>query len=99
MATKSIKTVGAVTRAPKTETKPKIAARRNGNSSNGSPSNGASKIVPVPKRKTKSVISTSDIALRAYFIAEKRRTTGLPGDELGDWVEAERQLLVEKERN
>lgn len=36
-----------------------------------------------------------DIALRAYFISEKRRTAGLPGDEPGDWIEAERQLLSE----
>ncbi len=36
-----------------------------------------------------------DIALRAYFISEKRRTAGLPGDEPGDWIVAERQLLSE----
>jgi hypothetical protein len=36
-----------------------------------------------------------DIALRAYFIAEKRRSQGLSGDEHQDWIEAERQLLVE----
>ena len=39
--------------------------------------------------------TTNDIALRAYFIAEKRRQQGLPGDEAHDWLEAERQLLVE----
>lgn len=36
-----------------------------------------------------------DVALRAYFISEKRRTHGLAGDEHQDWVEAERQLLAE----
>jgi hypothetical protein len=36
-----------------------------------------------------------DIALRAYFIAEKRRAHGLPGDEHHDWLEAERQLAAE----
>jgi hypothetical protein len=40
-------------------------------------------------------ISTDDIALRAYFIAEKRHADGLPGDEHQDWVEAERQLRAE----
>jgi len=39
--------------------------------------------------------STDDIATRAYFIAEKRRADGLPGDEQQDWIEAERQLLAE----
>lgn len=32
------------------------------------------------------------IALRAYFISEKRRAAGLPGDDISDWVEAERQI-------
>lgn len=36
-----------------------------------------------------------DVALRAYFIAEKRRKLGLPGDPHSDWVEAERQLAAE----
>jgi len=39
--------------------------------------------------------STHDIALRAYYIAERRRSLKLPGDEMGDWVEAERQLRKE----
>jgi hypothetical protein len=37
-----------------------------------------------------------DIALRAYFVSEKRRAAGLPGDEQGDWIEAERQLIAER---
>ncbi len=37
-------------------------------------------------------ISREDIALRAYFIAERRHTFGWPGDEASDWVEAERQI-------
>jgi hypothetical protein len=36
-----------------------------------------------------------DVALRAYFISEKRRAHGLPGDEHQDWIEAERQLAAE----
>jgi len=43
-------------------------------------------------------ISTEDIALRAYFIAEKRRSQGLHGSEQDDWVEAERQLVAEKKK-
>lgn len=41
-------------------------------------------------------IPTDEIALRAYFIAQNRRANGIPGDELSDWVEAERQLLSEQ---
>lgn len=53
-----------------------------------------------PARKKKAdaveiVITNDDIALRAYFIAEKRRHNGHWGDETGDWVEAERQLREE----
>jgi hypothetical protein len=44
------------------------------------------------------VITSDDIALRAYFISEKRRTASLPGDEHHDWLEAERQLVAESKR-
>jgi len=36
-----------------------------------------------------------DVALRAYFISEKRRSAGLPGDEHQDWLEAEQQITAE----
>jgi hypothetical protein len=36
-----------------------------------------------------------DVALRAYFISERRRSHGIHGDEHQDWIEAERQLLAE----
>lgn len=36
-----------------------------------------------------------DVAIRAYFISEKRRSTGIPGDEHQDWLEAERQVAEE----
>jgi hypothetical protein len=44
-------------------------------------------------------LSRDDIALRAYYIAERRRTLNVAGDELGDWVEAERQLRKEAPEN
>lgn len=54
------------------------------------------KAVTSPKVAAKVPGFTSeDVALRAYFIAEKRRQHGLPGDEAHDWLEAERQLLAE----
>ena len=46
--------------------------------------------------KSKSVHFTQDdVALRAYFIAEKRQKLGLHGDAHSDWLEAERQLRAE----
>ena len=43
-----------------------------------------------------ATLDQEDIAFRAYLIGEKRQQLGLPGDSLGDWVEAERQLLSER---
>ena len=51
---------------------------------------------PAAPRKKKEVRPTQeDLALRAYFLAEKRQKLGLPGDALADWIEAERQLVAE----
>jgi hypothetical protein len=61
-------------------------------------------VTPKPRRaasvrkKAPAEISADDIALRAYYLAEHRRNLRLPGDELGDWVEAERQLRKEAAR-
>jgi Protein of unknown function (DUF2934) len=41
---------------------------------------------------TKPAYTSEDIALRAYFIAEKRRQLGIYGSPESDWLEAERQL-------
>jgi hypothetical protein len=55
--------------------------------------------VAKPKRAGKKLAYTpQDIALRAYFISEKRRAHGLSGNEHQDWVEAERQLAAESKR-
>jgi hypothetical protein len=39
--------------------------------------------------------SDEQVALRAYFISERRRNLGFPGDETSDWVEAEREISEE----
>ena len=39
--------------------------------------------------------SNEQVALRAYFIGERRRNLGIPGDETSDGVEAEREILEE----
>ncbi|MBJ7257966.1 MAG: DUF2934 domain-containing protein [Chthoniobacterales bacterium] len=51
------------------------------------------------RRGGKSVITavigsviTDEIALRAYYIGERRIRLGLGGDSESDWLEAERQL-------
>jgi hypothetical protein len=75
-------------------------------------STGASTKKPVQKKgalnaggksesqKNVSIQPTSEqVALRAYFIAERRRTLGIEGDETSDWVTAERELLEELKSN
>ena len=52
-----------------------------------------------PTSKTPKVISllptVEQVQVRAYFISERRRKLGLPGDEGHDWLTAERELLAE----
>ena len=50
---------------------------------------------PAKTAKKKPAYSHDDVALRAYFIAERRQAAGLPGDAHQDWIEAERQLASE----
>ncbi|MFZ4777159.1 MAG: hypothetical protein ACOYM3_17455 [Terrimicrobiaceae bacterium] len=57
-----------------------------------------SKPAALKKAGKKAAISNEDIALRAYFIAERREKMGWLGDSTGDWVEAERQLKAEAAR-
>jgi len=60
----------------------------------------AAKLPPKPKKATKSkgAITNDEIALRAYFIAERRTKMGWHGDSTSDWVEAEKQLRNEAGR-
>jgi hypothetical protein len=37
-------------------------------------------------------VTMEEIALKAYYLAERRRHLGLPGDPESDWLEAERTL-------
>jgi hypothetical protein len=55
---------------------------------------------PISATVPASVIpSYDDIALRAYFIAEKRRAEGRHAEPHEDWIEAERQLRAELQTN
>lgn len=39
-----------------------------------------------------SSVTSEEIALKAYYLAERRRHLGLPGDPEADWLQAEREL-------
>lgn len=58
--------------------------------------------VQVPETESKLediVIPEHEIALRAYFISERRQRMGWPGDPHSDWIEAENQLKAEALRS
>lgn len=40
--------------------------------------------------------SYEQVQLRAYFIGERRKSLGIPGDETSDWVQAELELKAEQ---
>ena len=48
-----------------------------------------------PKMKGDAIATPEQIQLRAYFIAERRKNSGIAGDENGDWAQAERELRAE----
>lgn len=87
-------------------TKPKVAAKRIVNANGKTKPASKAVMAPAarPKRATNgaspatSAYTREDIALRAYFISEKRYAHELPGDEHQDWIEAERQLLAESKK-
>ena len=48
-----------------------------------------------PKNKVAVTVTLEQIQHRAYLIAERRRSSGVVGDETGDWAQAERELRAE----
>jgi hypothetical protein len=46
-------------------------------------------------KKDMEQLNEEQVALHAYFIAERRQKLGTPGDQTSDWVQAERELLSE----
>jgi hypothetical protein len=86
-AKRAIKPAAAKTKAaPKSVVTPAVKAKRTPKAK-----------APVPKKAPS--YSQDDVALRAYFISEKRRAHGLPGDEHQDWLEAERQIIAESTKS
>jgi hypothetical protein len=47
------------------------------------------------RKKTPLQPDADRVALRAYFIGERRRSLGILGDPTSDWLQAERELLEE----
>jgi hypothetical protein len=105
MATKSSKTNPAlskkkasVNKAPSSGTtgeKPKPSARKK-RSAKASPAKVAASVTLDPKPPVQEpVISHDDIALRAYFIGERRQQMGWHGDSASDWSDAVSQLRAE----
>ena len=47
---------------------------------------------PAVKAAKRPVSSLEQVQLRAYFIGERRKNLGTPGDETSDWVQAELEL-------
>jgi hypothetical protein len=58
----------------------------------------AKKTLKNPAARAVPSFTKDDVALRAYFKAERRRKLGLPGDECQDWIDSERELLAEAKR-
>jgi hypothetical protein len=53
----------------------------------------AAEKAPANPQKNKVVQDSKEqVALRAYFIGERRRSLGIAGDETSDWVQAEQEL-------
>lgn len=98
--------------AKKTDSKTKAAAPAPSAIKPAAKKPAAPKAKPAPKAKAAAkakaapkspkpkapAYTPEDVALRAYFIAEKRRSLGLHGSEHGDWLEAERQLAAESKK-
>ena len=100
MANKNEKNPGAKTTATKAAPKARAASKPN-TETRAKGAVAAPKTARTKTRRTQGDVGVrpDDIAVRAYLIAERRQQLGLPGDSLGDWLDAERQLLRERNAN
>ncbi len=73
-----------------------VPAKKSGQRKTGSPSTSKTEVSESKAREKMDVqLSNEQVALRAYFIGERRRKLGFPGDETSDWVEAKREISEE----
>ena len=54
---------------------------------------------PSDRRNSGLTLEHEQIALRAYFISERRRAEGRCGDPSEDWAAAERELMAEAKKS
>ena len=80
--------------APATETK-KSRKSSKAKSVSSAKSGSAAKPGSNTRKRTTHLPTYEQVQLRAYFISERRRKLGLPGDESHDWMTAERELREE----
>jgi len=73
-----------------------VPAKKSGQRETSSPSTSKTEVSESKAREKMDVqLSNEQVALRAYFIGERRRKLGFPGDETSDWVEAKREISEE----
>ena len=97
MVNKQEKNEGAKKPAAITAPKGRVASKPKAATRTAGTPPAVKSAAPAKRKAAKTAtIRQEDIAFRAYLIGEKRQQLGLPGDSLGDWVEAERQLLGER---
>jgi len=89
----------ALTKAPRVKKtaseKPKATVRKKRTPAKASTKLPASFTMEPKTPAVEPVIHHDDIALRAYFISERREQMGWPGDSATDWADAEAQLRAE----
>lgn len=100
MVNKTQKTEGPVSKAKTAAPKPRVATKAKPAARVTAAAPVAKTAKPAKPAKAKApklpALSPDDVALRAYFIAEKRQQLGLPGDSMSDWVQAEAELISER---
>ena len=100
MATKKTSTTAKAPRSKKVPTEkvesaPKTSTRKKRSSGKVTTKLPASFALEQKHPVPAPVIAHDEIALRAYFIAERRHQMGWPGDSATDWADAESQLKAE----
>ena len=80
--------------APATETK-KSRKSSKAKSVSSAKSGSAAKPGSNTRKRSTHLPTYEQVQLRAYFISERRRKLGIPGDESHDWLTAEQELRAE----
>jgi len=102
---KPVKTAKSA-KSAKSATKP-AAAKAPAKKAAAAPKSASKPAKPAPAPATapakaakpaQPAVSRDEIALRAYYIGERRQIMGWPGDSSSDWIEAEAQLAAELKR-